>query len=222
MKIGVAIPCTSKHKLLVLKLLDSINKQTKLPDEVVISFSSAEEKDSELFKTEYKFKLSVYFTKTKKNAAENRNIAASFLQNMDIISFIDADDCMSIHRIEYLYDVFEKYNCDIVVHNFIGNNSDTHMNVDEKPDKPEVRINMLKSNRYMCGLQHIDNASFDIHHAHVSVKKDIFDKVKFPEAKESNQREDSQFCSKVLSLENITSGYIKNPLSIYNSKFSAW
>ena len=40
MKIGVAIPCYSGHIPKLLCLLNSLEKQTKLPDKVVVSCSS--------------------------------------------------------------------------------------------------------------------------------------------------------------------------------------
>jgi len=50
MKIGVAIPSYIGHKNLLQDVLDSIENQTRLPDKVVVSYSSAAENDDFYFK----------------------------------------------------------------------------------------------------------------------------------------------------------------------------
>ena len=106
MKIGVAIPAYIGHINRLFELLDSIEKQTRLPDKVVVSCSSTREFNNN--KT-YSFPLQIIVTEERQNAAQNRNIAASNLMDMDFITFIDADDIMHPQRVEVLLKVFEVY-----------------------------------------------------------------------------------------------------------------
>jgi glycosyltransferase involved in cell wall biosynthesis len=115
MKIGVAIPCYYGHIDQLFILLDSIEKQTILPDKVVVSSSSTQSFEN---KKTYSFPLEIIVTEEKQNAARNRNVAVSKLQDMDYITFIDADDVMHPQRIEVLLEVFKKEDSDIILHNF--------------------------------------------------------------------------------------------------------
>ena len=60
-------------------------------------------------------------------------------------------------------------------------------------------------------------SSFFLNHVGISftVKKNIFEQVKFPEEVEFNTREDCVFCYRVFSLPNIKNAYIQNKLSYY-------
>ena len=98
MKIGVAIPCYYGHIQRLYDLLESIEKQTILPDKVVVSSSSTSELKCDKI---YSFPLEVIVTECKQNASKNRNVAASKLLDMDYITFIDADDVM--HMIVILF-----------------------------------------------------------------------------------------------------------------------
>ena len=117
MKIGVAIPCYYGHISNLINLLDSIQSQSILPDKVVVSCSS-----TSIFENnkKYSFPLRIIVTKERKNAAQNRNIAAAQLDTMDLITFIDADDIMHPQRIEVLLLVIQNYNSDIILHNYYG------------------------------------------------------------------------------------------------------
>jgi len=209
MKIGVAIPCYYGHISHLTDLLNSIEKQTCKPDKVIVSSSSTKE----LFKTkQYSFPLEIIITEGHKNAAQNRNIAANKLNDMDYITFMDADDIMHPQRIEILLKVFQETNCDIILHNFLMN--DYNFNHIENID---YRINELIQCSSGC-IRHIDFYKYQsqlIHHSQSSIKKYIFDIVKYPEEKEYYSREDCVFCYRVFSIPNIKNVYISNQLSIY-------
>jgi glycosyltransferase involved in cell wall biosynthesis len=124
MKIGVAIPAYIGHIERLFNLLDSIQNQTVIPDKVVVSCSSSKNSDFELDcylekLQQYTFSLEIITSEEKKNAAQNRNIAASKLSDVDYITFIDADDVMHPQRIEILLNVFQLHESDIVLHNYI-------------------------------------------------------------------------------------------------------
>jgi glycosyltransferase involved in cell wall biosynthesis len=214
-KIGVAIPCYQGHIERLFDLLKSIKSQTILPDKVVVSCSST---TSFFYKEEeYNFPLEVIPIGEHKNAAQNRNIAASKLNDMDYITFIDADDVMHNQRIEILLKTINEYNSDIILHNFfLNDNNNSEEELKKKIENICVRHNSLTQHWSGC-ITHISHSDHDdkIHHSQVTTKTDIFNKIKFPEEVEYNRKEDCVFCYRVFSLPNITNTYILNKLSYY-------
>ena len=215
MKIGVAIPSYYGHIARLFDLLDSIENQTVIPNKVIVSCSSTTFFEN---KKEYRFPLEVIVTEDKKNAAQNRNIAASKLLDMDYITFIDADDLMHPQRIELLLQVFESNNSDIILHNYFNESTTFSPNIFQTIQNINMRTHTLIKSGSGC-ITHINgyNDSIDkIHHSQVTIKKEFFEKVKFPEEPEFNRREDSVFCYIIFSLPNIKNTYIQNELSYYN------
>jgi hypothetical protein len=210
MKIGVAIPCYSGHIEKLYNLLDSIENQTLLPDKVVISCSSTKELK---INRDYNFCLQIILNEEQKNVSQNRNIAGLNLNNMDYITFIDADDIMHPQRIEFLFKTFQSTNSDIILHNYhFGESTD----IFKYYETVNFRINSMTKCYSGCITHYDKDSNFKIHHGHVSVKRHIFEKVKFPEEEDFHTREDSVFCFFVFSLPDITNAYIVNELSLYN------
>ena len=215
MKIGVAIPCYYGHIQRLYDLLESIEKQTILPDKVVVSSSSTSELKCDKI---YSFPLEVIVTECKQNASKNRNVAASKLLDMDYITFIDADDVMHPQRIEFLLKGFQTYDSDIILHNyfeFSKGNIDNFLGIFKEIN---IRNHTLIQGWSGC-ITHINGYSDSvdkIHHSQVTVKRDIFESVWFPEEEEFNRIEDCVFCYRVFSLPNIKHAYIQNELSYYN------
>jgi glycosyltransferase involved in cell wall biosynthesis len=206
MKIGIAIPCYIKHIPNLLVLLDSIEKQTRQPDVVSISCSSTHYHQFPILKT-YSFLIKVKLHLDKKSPAENRNIAADNLDT-DIISFFDADDIMHSRRIELLEYAFLEP-CDIVLHSFI---SETKSEKEISIDTINIQRNKLRQCNSGCIV--LDYISI-IAHGHVTVRKSIFNIVRFPEEACYFLKEDCVFCWSVFALPNIKNAYISNKLSFY-------
>lgn len=200
MKLGVAIPCFYGHLNNLIELLDSIENQTILPSQVVVSCSST---NFEVYKS-YSFPLQIITTKERKNAAQNRNIAAIHLPDMDYITFINANDSMHPQYIEILLHVIKLHNSEIILHNY------TDSEPMEPIDSLHIDTNTLVQSR--CGITH-ENETFKIHYSQVTVKDTILEQVKFPE--ECYAMEDSGFCNLVFNL-NVNHAYISNKLSFIN------
>jgi len=213
MKIGVAIPCYYGHIDQIFFLLDSIEKQTILPNKVSVSCSSSQPFEN---KKTYSFPLEIIVIEEKQNAAQNRNVAASKLLDMDYITFIDADDIMHPQRIEVLLEVFKKEDSDIILHNFYDE-TECNANIFDKIHTICLRTDSLIQSWSGC-ITHVNgynDSIYKIHHSQVTVKKNIFKQVKFPEEVEFNRKEDCVFCYRVFSLPNIKNAYIQNKLSYY-------
>lgn len=230
MKIGIAVPAYIGHIDSLFNLLDSIQKQTIIPDKVVVSCSSSKNSDFDIYFekiNKYTFNLEIITNEDKKCAAENRNIAASKLNDVDYISFIDADDTMHPQRTEILLKTFQENDSDIILHNYFNyedseNNENNENNEHSENDfiknieTPIIRTNSLKQCYSGCVAHKIFHNSNDkIHHGHVSIKYDIFNKIQFPEEPEFYRKEDCVFCFRVFNLENIKDAYIANELTCY-------
>jgi len=210
MSIGVAVPCYYGHISRLNDLLDSIENQTVKPNKVVVSCSSTKE-PFEIKK--YSFYVEVLLNENYKNAAQNRNIAISKLNDMDYVTFMDADDIMHPQRIEILLRIFKETNCDIILHNYSDKHEFTNYN------SFNYKINQLTR----CGSGCIRHLYFNysikdkIHHSQSSVKQHILEKVRYPEENEYYSREDCVFCYRIFGLNNIINVYIPEQLSYYNS-----
>lgn len=219
MKIGVAIPCFCNHIPHLIQLLNSIEEQTRLPDQVVVSCSST---IGSIQTPQYSFPLTIIVTEDKQNAAQNRNKAVRRLlddKQIDYVTFMDADDIMHPQRIEILLYAFDVAKCDIVLHNYLPESSSPEF---ERIEKVDMRINQLTQCESGC-TRHVDFYWYQhqgIHHSQSSVTRDVLFKVQYPEEQEYYRKEDSVFCNRVLGLENITNVYVAHPLSYYKMSWT--
>lgn len=210
--IGVAIPCYNKHIPKLIELLDSIESQTRKPDIVSISCSST--KDDEFPKLrDYGFGIIVSTTPERKNTGQNRNIAARRLDT-DIISFFDADDNMHPQRIEGLIAAFNEP-CDIALHGYLTDNE-----VNEEYDYiNNFKILRNKLSQCYSGCIKLDSNS-RIHHAQVTVRKEIFQESPFTGEDENVLKDDCIFCYRIFNLPGIQTAYLDHSLSKYIPAFT--
>jgi glycosyltransferase involved in cell wall biosynthesis len=205
MRIGVAIPCYKPHLPLLERCLDSIEAQTRKPDEVVVVCSSADDKDVPTYS--YSFPLRILTRPDRHNAAENRNYAARQMTS-EMISFFDADDVMHPQRLEAIEGCGLQH---IILHSFL----DPHESFESYSRIYRIR-NTLRQYKTGCACLGMDWAA-RIHHAHVTIHASVLSQTTFPEDKELERREDAIFCGSVLNLSpTIQSTYIVNPMSRYH------
>lgn len=207
--IGVAIPCHEPYHRYLSELLGSIANQTVKPNKVVISCSSWLF-DSRI-DTNYKgLDLTILYTTQKQNPSQNRNAAASILYT-DFISFFDADDIMHPQRIQFVLDTFSFTNCDGVVHNY--------KSVKKGETEPfEFYDTLLIGNSRVLKDPNTNGvyAEDSLHHAQITVRKDVFDKYKYNTDEFWNywRCEDSVYVSELV-LNGIDIRYVANMLSQY-------
>jgi glycosyltransferase involved in cell wall biosynthesis len=207
--IGVAICCYKGHIPHLEALFDSIRTQIKQPDQVVVSCSSSYTSDIPYNVHDYPFPLLIIATDQKKNAAENRNIAASHLTT-DIISFFDADDIMHPQRLLFIHDCFLRHDIKIMLHNTTADSTPFEM----YPTYYCLRNVLARcpwgSTRLLFNLP-----GALIQNAHVSVSRDVLDQIKFPEHPYFQAKEDTVFCTAVIITFPTQTMYCHNILSRY-------
>lgn len=211
--IGVAIPCYQGHLSALGNLLESIELQSRKPDMVIVSCSSTISFLNPYSSNKYSFPLHIVFHSEKKNAAENRNIAASYLTT-DIITFIDADDIMHPQRLAVIETCFTRYShIAILMHN-----------CKMEPTEPFEHYDNLDTfhfNRlFRCpngSTQHIDYLYFNgiLHNGQPSVPREVFDILPFDESPASHGKEDTVFCTRIITMFPQQTAYCPYQLSGY-------
>jgi glycosyltransferase involved in cell wall biosynthesis len=210
--IGVAIPCYKGHLGALPHLLDSIEKQTRKPERVAISCSSTEPSDVSLSLDSYSFPVELILHSDKKAAAENRNCAADHLTT-DILTFMDADDIMHPQRLEVINTCFTKYtDVKILLH---------HYEMDATISLPHYEnLDCFHFNRlFRCphgSTQHADYLFQSVvHNGQPSVTRHVFDQIRFDESPHAYTREDTLFCTTVISMFPYQTAYCPYKLSTY-------
>ncbi len=212
MSIGVAIPCYEPHHTYLPALLESISKQTRRPDRIVISCSSWPY-DGRV-DTSYKdIPLTILYWSRTVIQAENRNIAASELQT-DYISLFDADDLMHPRRIEFVLEAFERSNCDVIVHDYQytkRRSGETFINYDRLDLTDHIIIK--NPNQPGCMLE-TGEESQPFHHAHLTVHKSVFSRFQYPTDMYYYRCEDSVYLATLL-YNQFRIRHVGNKLSQY-------
>jgi hypothetical protein len=215
MTIGYAIPSCKSYLPQTYRLLESLSKSTVLPNEVSISISDVY--DGFTLENDYGLNVKLQTTPKTQNACINRNIASNNL-NTDIICVFDCDDIVHPKRNEFILETF-KMGADCVVHNYeMSNQNNLSEDINKISEflnfiyeKPNIKENFFYTlNGVSIGPVNPTNPTIPYHNAHVSVKKEVFEKVKYI---------DKVFCDSWYNRHLVQNGYkiwyINNKLSYY-------
>jgi glycosyltransferase involved in cell wall biosynthesis len=201
--IGLAVPCYKGHITVLKRLFDSIEKQVRKPDMVVVSCSSSSDEDIPYKSSDYSFSFKIYTHTEKRNAAHNRNFAADKLDT-DIISFMDADDIMHPQRLQLIENAF-KTNIVMLVHNCMYGDKD------EFPFYYDIVFDIGT-----LGVTHLDtNNKSGIVNGHITVLKSIMKDIRYRETSDYTGREDSVFTSDIVKRYPQNVAYSPHVLSKY-------
>lgn len=211
MTLGIAIPCHSSHINFINDILDKISQSTILPNQVSISVSSY---DGNIELKNYKFELIITKTIERKNACENRNIAASKLST-DIISFIDCDDIPHIKRNEYVIESFRN-GAVAVVHNYLQSNNLNTSFFNSSIGETLFYKDYIDTINDNCTFAFNSSNHKDYHCAHISVKKEIFETFKYDESIGYIPGEDGEYTKRIVK-NGFKISYLENKLSLYNN-----
>lgn len=209
--IGVAIPCYVNHFNLLPSLIENISKSTLRPDHIAVSCSSWTHNNRT--DTVYDgIPVSVQYSTNRLNQAANRNIAAGMLQTQ-LISFIDADDLMHPSRLEYIMRAFREGPFHAIYHNYALEPITAYTNPFEPAEPYTLVSEPIISNPTAIGIL-VEKTGYPIHHAHVTVRRDVFSRFKFDERWEVYRMEDSLY-GKTLVESGVSLGYLANKLTRY-------
>lgn len=118
---SVVIPCSGKHAHYLYALLELYERQTCLPDEVVISLSDTDQIRSDLVENlerhAWPFRLTMVKHRKQKSAGMNRNLGCAQASG-DILICQDADDQPHPQRVEIVKFLFERYEIDHLMHSY--------------------------------------------------------------------------------------------------------
>ena len=109
--IGLVIPCYKPHIGLLKRVFDSIEKQTRHPDMVIVSCSSSEPSDIPYKQEDFSFPFKIYTHREKKNISENKNFGTHLI-NTDIVMndtfWIGVWPGLTIPMLDFMIDMLHK------------------------------------------------------------------------------------------------------------------
>lgn len=209
--IGIAICAYKGHIPHLKRLFNSIEAQTRKPDQVVVSCSSSLPEDIPYRPNMYSFPFTIITTEEKKMASQNRNIAASHITT-DIITFFDADDEMHPQRLEIIEDCFTKHNVKILMHNYELETSNPFETINEFI----FHINYLdKDHIWGATILRHPYSHCPLTNGHVTVSRDAWQNIKFNELPEYHSKDDTIFCTDVIMAYPLQTAYCFSKLSKY-------
>jgi len=206
--LGIGIPCYKPHLPKLIRLLDSIERQTVKPNKVVISTSQTEPVDLKDMSMHYSFPYSIVLHNESKNQSQNRNIVSKLLDT-DYVSFIDADDIMHHQRCELLMKAIDG-GAKVIVHSLRSYDDSLQEIVYDTDNASNIRYDCLQVNSH--GYLECDNCQ-GFHNGHITVHKDIFEKIQYNETMTIG--EDTDFSTRSINLRT-KHAYIPLALSDYD------
>ena len=163
--VSVVIPCHKKHIKYLPRLLESYAKQTKIPDEVIISISENDKRipffDKLIENKTHPFLLKILYNKERIIAGPNRNLGCS-LAKSDIILLQDADDTPHPQRVEIVSSIFDSSGYDLLIHEWVDFEKMTKENIINyysTKNLNEIRTRQISSIEeiYSLGCFHFGN-----------------------------------------------------------------
>lgn len=207
--LGIAIPCSIVQLQFIQQCLDSIAAQTRQPDHVVISCSSATPSDIPTFN--YCFPLTIITHSGYMNPAQNRNYAASQLST-DLISFFDVMYVMHPQRLQAICSLYLKQPFSSLFHNYWDSSASHNEFQEYSMDTLKWHPSIVK--RAPSGCVYIPTQpEFKIHQSHSTVHADIMKTIHYHEEPEYVGRDNAIFCGDVVSHSSTISLYIADILS---------
>ena len=174
---SVIVPCYHKHAMYIKELLTAYEKQTVLPDEIVISVSQVQKIPNnildELQQGSWLFSVTILSSKKQLFAGQNRNIAGTHAKG-DILICQDADDVPHPQRVEIIKYFFEHYNIDFLMHQYYLSH--------------EIDIEAVMGRIYkLDNIEHVNPINYKqtwkigwITNGNIALTREVFDQCKWP------------------------------------------
>ena len=223
MRVSVVVPCIPNHITHLAQLLQSIQKGTVLPSEIVIALSETDPQTASntevMLQAHTTVPLILASTPTQCYAAKNRNRGVHHCTG-DIVSFIDADDLMHPARISIVTDVMQRHKADAVYHSFTR---DAHYGDKLLQSTAELAPDAFRAMEAMDRtFIHLANPHVrDFHHGHVTVRRQVY--LTIGGQKEDpayRRREDAKFLRDLVQA-GYRVAYTPEKLTIYREWLSA-
>lgn len=199
MKVSFCVTCYDKDSYLLQQSIDTLQKQTVEPDEILVIASGLKS----LVCTNPKVKI--YNFEKRMSAGEARNKGGE-LATGDIVCFCDVDDFVHTQKCEVIKRVFENQNIDALVHNY-------NLNVSEfkKIDVESVHVEKITDIDNPPSTNVATLSRMPVCHGHVSVRRSVAEKLKY---EDSSYSEDGVFCQSIVKSQNFNLYY--TPLILIN------
>jgi hypothetical protein len=189
MRVGVCIPCIGTHIQYLRKCIDCINNQIVKPDIISISISSY---NGEYIDYKSDIVTVLQMTKEKRGASENRNIAAkNIYKNVDILTFMDADDFMHPQKIQQIKKHFIETGADCFVHEFLEYPKKNYFEFNDlRFCWPQIQgrfslYNHITTNDINCNrvifYDKVSNTHINHTNGHLTCKINVWEKFPWPE-----------------------------------------
>lgn len=199
----LAITCYDQDYILLDNLLNLISKQTVKPDKIIISSSGLFNVD--ILNINIPTILINYTQRHNQAVARNKAIT---LCDTDLLMFFDVDDVPHPQKIEITKKIFQNNSLDALVHNY-NLNLDVFENINLIPQIIDVKEKNPHNTNVMCG-------DYPIHHAHITISKNIISSLKFKEDSTFYRKEDGKFCQDIIDL-NFKLKYVNLKLVNYKA-----
>jgi glycosyltransferase involved in cell wall biosynthesis len=191
MSISLCITSYNKDYSLIYSLLDEFKKQTFPPKEIIFYCSGVDGVNvpNSIFINSNEIPIYTVFSLKRTNQAMARNICSS-VASSNYIMFFDVDDIPHPMKLEITSNILNKTtNIDFLLHNYnqMHHRSNSFENIEQDLDCYPINEIDKNSTNVICGDHYI-------HHAHITVKKSVFEKIKFNESTDYYRREDGKFC----------------------------
>lgn len=209
LRVGVAIPTNKSNIIWLKRCLDSIEKQILKPVCVAI-YASGCDNNVEVPTFHYSFPVLVQTTTTFQNTSFNRNIAASMLKDIDIISFMDCTDEMVPERLKYIVDSFLESPCDFVVHNY-AKMTNHNQTINLTTNYISYPYTIISTHQYTDVASKNGIILGSLIYGHVSVSSVLWKNEQF-----DTNAEDVKYVSR-LSTKEYIGNYINTMLSVYHN-----
>lgn len=209
----LCITCYDGDAHLLSGLLHKLKAQTVAPDEILVSYSGIAQKGwapDKITINSKSVKVNLVGRPERHAQGSARNLGAQHSKS-NYIMFFDVDDIPHDRKIELCKKHLKNY--DFLLHGYMKgsrfsqNDWDEVSHIIECPEITNISINPTCTNISAVG-------SKGLTHGHITVKKEIFNSIKYQESTIRQDGEDGKFCQSL-----VKAGYngvvLNTPLIIY-------
>lgn len=205
--ISVCITCWRGDVHLAPRCLEFFQRQTRLPDEIVVSANGIPPWRRRGYLDEFKELVScdvkLVSTWKRLTPAGARNMGFPACRG-DIIVFFDVDDLPHPEKIRFTEFIFTRHDLDLLAHDYLLKqplavfDNQPEVDCETVPVTSDVIVDPDPRSTNVLPLKPDASGHYDMHQAHVAVKRSVLDRIRFNESQTFFRREDGKFCQDAL------------------------